>query len=54
MKILFLTIFVGVLAFTPIYMFDNLVMPELLSMKESYSSFDKTAQEIAAGKPVAD
>lgn len=54
MRLLFLAVFVVVTAFTPVYVFDSMVMPELLSMKESYSNFDKTAEEIAAGKPLAE
>lgn len=53
MRVLFLAVFVGVMAFTPVYLLDSMVMPELLSMKESYSNFDKTAEEIAASRPVA-
>jgi hypothetical protein len=52
MRILFLAVFVGGLTFTPVYVFDSLVIPELLSMKESYSNFDKAAEEIVASEPV--
>jgi hypothetical protein len=54
MRVLFWAVFVGVMAFTPMYLLDSMVMPELISMKESYSNFAKTAEEIAAGKPIAD
>ena len=45
-------LFVGSLAFTPVYLFDYKVVPELLVLKESYNSFDQTAQRIVDSKPV--
>jgi hypothetical protein len=45
MKALFLLLFVGALAVTPLYMFDSVVMPELLSIQQAYSSASEAAEQ---------
>lgn len=50
MKILILFLFVAFFAVTPVYLLDNLVMPQLLSLQDAYSSYDATAQQIADAK----
>lgn len=47
MKILFLLGFAGFLAFTPVYLYQTIVQPELENLAQSYSNFDQTAQDIA-------
>lgn len=52
MKFLFMLLFVGILGFTPVYLFEALVMPELDAMRQNYSSYDQIANDVANGKPV--
>lgn len=50
MKFLFLLTFVAFLAFTPIYLYQQFVEPELNNLANQYRSFDQTAQEIASSQ----
>lgn len=45
-KFVVLLLFVGALAFTPVWLFDSMVMPELFSLKAFYGSTEATAQHI--------
>lgn len=47
MKVLLLTLFVGFLGFTPVYMFNELVLPQLNALSESYQGYDAYASKIA-------
>lgn len=48
MKFLILCIFMFVAAMTPLFLFQNMVMPELLSLQAGYESIDETAARAAA------
>lgn len=48
MKFLFLLLFAAFFAVTPIYLYEQLVEPELNNLADTYRSFDQTAQEIAS------
>ncbi len=50
MRIIVLFLFVGFFAALPVYLLDNMVMPQLMGLHETYSSFDETAQQIANSK----
>lgn len=48
MKFLMLCLFVMVLALTPLFLFQNFVMPELKTLDQAYRSVDETAAQVVA------
>lgn len=54
-KILVATIFIGGVAYTPVYVLDSTVMPQLNNLKHSYENMDELAEDIAvSNKPIED
>jgi p-aminobenzoyl-glutamate transporter AbgT len=49
MKWIIIGLFVFLLAFSPAYVTDKLVMPKLQSLKNTYGNADTIAQEAAFG-----
>lgn len=49
------TIFIGGVAYTPVYVLDSTVMPQLNNLKHSYENMDELAEDIAvSNKPIED
>lgn len=49
MKVLAALLIVGLLYGLPVYLFDALVMPELVGLRETYVRAGQTSEQIAAG-----
>lgn len=47
MKLLVIVLFVSFMAVSPVYLLDQFVMPQLVSLSETYQGFDRQAAEIA-------
>jgi len=50
MRAIFIGLFVFFLAFTPAYVFNAVVMPQIQSLETVYSNTDTIAQDAAQGK----
>lgn len=48
MKFLVLCLFVMLMALTPLFLFQNFVMPELKTLDQAYRSSDETAAQVVA------
>lgn len=49
------TIFISGVAYTPVYVLDSTVMPQLNNLKHSYENMDELAEDIAvSNKPIED
>ena len=46
------TVFIGGVAYVPVYTLDNTIMPQLDNLKSSYQNMDGLAEDIASGKPI--
>lgn len=49
MKMVVLIFFIGTLGFLPVYILDSVVMPQLLSLKQSYENFDTVQETVQKG-----
>lgn len=47
MKVLVISLFVGAMGYAPVYAFDNLVLPQLNALQQTYQSAGQTAAAIA-------